>query len=213
MPKKERKLSQAEQERKAEFESVSAKLLEDGYKRTDLTVGVVKANVISLFVMLPFIAASFLAFYFANRSAEIDTSFTMLGYFGFLIGIIVLAVVHELIHGLTWGAFAEGHFKSIRFGVIWKMLTPYCACLKPLRKWQYVLGSAMPTVIIGIGLTAAAAAAGSCGLELLAVVLIAGGGGDLLIIIKALGYKSQGGDVLLYDHPYECGVVAFEKTE
>lgn len=65
---------------------------------------------------------------------------------------LMLTVVHELIHGITWGIFAEKHFQSINFGVIWKMLTLYCHCSVPLKKWQYVLGAAMPTLVLGAGL-------------------------------------------------------------
>ena len=213
MPKKERKLTKAEEKRKAVFETVDQKMREDGYKRTDLTVGVVLANILAIVVMLPFVIISVVVFGICVPSGEMNTDITLLTYVVLLVGIIVLAVIHEGIHGLTWGAFAKNHYKSIEFGVIWKMLTPYCACTEALKRWQYILGSAMPTVVLGIALTALAIVLKSALAELLAVVLILGGGGDLIIIIKSLMYKSQGGDVLFYDHPYECGVVAFEKID
>ncbi len=210
MKEKERKLSAGEKKRKEVFERVSAEMLESGYKRTDLIIGVVKANVLSIVVMLPFVFVSAVIFFAANPSASTERSRPVADWLILLLGIILLAVLHEALHGLTWGAFAKSHFKSIEFGIIWKMLTPYCTCSEPLKKWQYVLGSAMPTLIIGIGLTALASVTGLWSVELLAAVLILGGGGDLIIIFKILTYKSRG-ETLFYDHPYECGAVAFEK--
>ena len=96
-------------------------------------------------------------------------------------------------------------------GVIWKMITPYCTCSEPLKKWQYITGGAMPTLILGGGLTAAAAACGSFPLLILAVIMIFGGGGDIFIILKMLMFAPEAEDVVYYDHPYECGVVAFIK--
>ena len=39
---------------------------------------------------------------------------------------------------------------NMKFGVIWKMLTPYCHCKEPLKVGQYILGGVMPAVILGI---------------------------------------------------------------
>lgn len=213
MPKKERKLTEAELKRKAGFEKLSADMEAEGFRRTDLTVGIVKANLLSFAVMLPFVIISALVFFYFNPVGGLDSTFTFLRYFVLLAGIIVLAVVHEGIHGLTWGAFAKNHFKAIRFGIVWKMLTPYCACAEPLKKHQYLLGSMMPTLVIGTGLTAIGTALGSWVVEALALIMIFGGGGDFIIIMKMLTYKSGGGETLFYDHPYECGVVAFERAK
>lgn len=124
---------------------------------------------------------------------------------------LMLTVVHELIHGITWGIFAEKHFQSINFGVIWKMLTPYCHCSVPLKKWHYVLGAAMPTLVLGAGLGVVAIMTGNLVCLYLAEFMTLGGGGDFLIIMKILRYHSDKEDQVYYDHPYECGVVVFEK--
>lgn len=128
-----------------------------------------------------------------------------------LIMIIALIVLHELIHGLTWGCFAKNYFKSIAFGVIWSMLTPYCTCAEPLKRWQYVLGAIMPTLLLSFGLMAAACMLQSLFWFLLAELMILAGGGDFLIILKMLLHKQRGTKAYYYDHPYECGLVVFEK--
>ena len=117
--------------------------------------------------------------------------------------------MHELIHGITWGFFAGR--SAIEYGIIWSMLTPYCTCSKPLTRGQYILGGLMPTLVLGTVLTAAACISGSLFWLFTAVIMILGGGGDFLIALKILLHKSKGKASLYYDHPYECGVVVFEK--
>ncbi len=209
-----RKLTEKEKQRKEYFDKICEKMKADGYDKKDLTVGVVKANVVALFLPLPFAALACTAYSRANPTGAgaADVSSGIWGIpFMYLAAIIILIVLHELLHGITWAVFAKNHFRSIDFGVSWKMITPYCTCSEPLKKWQYLLGSAMPTLILGYGLTAVAAACSSFPLLVLAVLMIFGGGGDIFIILKMLMFVPEAEDVVYYDHPYECGVVAFIK--
>lgn len=210
MSHRERKLTPAEQKRKAAFEATCAEMARAGYRQKDFLIGVLQANTLSLLVMLPFLALAawaYAPFIAAGGSFFLDGQFFLL-----FLAILVLLVVHECIHGLTWSLFAPNHFASISFGVIWKALTPYCTCNAPLKRWQYVLGAAMPTLVLGVGLTAAAAVLHQNALFLLAEIMILGGGGDCLIILHMLRYRPAAPDVLCLDHPYECGFVAFEKA-
>lgn len=208
MKDKGRKLTEKELKRKAHFEVLRAEMQELGYTEKPLIVGIVEANVWAAVIMLPFIIAAGILFFAVNSiGSEISLRFSAL----LLPVLLVMIVLHELIHGLVWGCFARNHFSSIEFGVIWKALTPYCTCSEPLTKWQYVLGGAMPTLVLGFGLAAAAAATGQLVMLLLAELMILSGGGDFLIILKILLYRPGHREVVYYDHPYECGVVAFER--
>ena len=111
--------------------------------------------------------------------------------------------------GITWGIFAENHWKDIEFGIIWKMLTPYCTCKSALTKLQYVIGGLMPTLILGFGLGLVAIIIGNMLLFLLAELMIFGGGGDFLIAGKLLLFRTKYKDCIYMDHPTECGLVAF----
>lgn len=212
MSKKERKLTPAERKRKAEFEKLCGEMKNRGYLKKDLTVSVLMANVMTFIIMLPFAAAALVLFFLVNPKDSWEFSLSPFPLAVFLIAVLLLTVLHEAIHGLTWGLFAKGRWRSIAFGVIWKMLTPYCTCSEPLTRRQYIAGAVMPTLILGPALTGLAAGLENYGLLLLALIMIFGGGGDFLIILKLLKYRSSGGEVLYYDHPYECGVVAFEKV-
>lgn len=58
MAKNERKLTPAEQKRKEQFALVCEEMERQGYRKIDLTIGVVKANLLALIVMLPFAVLS-----------------------------------------------------------------------------------------------------------------------------------------------------------
>ena len=202
-----RKLSRREQARLEDFQRLSGQMRQQGYRRVDLVVDVVQANVMAVVVMLPFLAAAAVLFFALNPVGEVYIPLS--GMALWLLAFLVLVVLHEAIHGLTWGLMAPHGFKAIAFGVIWQMLTPYCTCNDGLKRWQYLLGGLMPTLILGFGLAGLATAQGSLWLFSLAEVMILGGGGDFLIMFKMLRHPQKSGAVY-YDHPYECGLVVFE---
>ena len=187
-----RKLSPREQARCEALQRLSDRMKEQGYRRVDLVVDVVLAVVL---------------FFALNPVKERYISFS--GLLLWLLAFLVLMVLHEAIHGLTWGLMAPHGFKAIAFGVIWQMLTPYCTCTDGLKRWQYLLGGLMPTLVLGFGLAGLATAQGSLWLFSLAELMILGGGGDFLIVLKMLRHPKKSGAVY-YDHPYECGLVVFE---
>ena len=202
-----RKLSRREQARLEDFQRLSGQMRQQGYRRVDLVVDVVQANVMAVVVMLPFLAAAAVLFFALNPVGEVYIPLS--GMALWLLAFLVLVVLHEAIHGLTWGLMAPHGFKAIAFGVIWQMLTPYCTCNDGLKRWQYLLGGLMPTLILGFGLAGLATAQGSLWLFPLAEVMILGGGGDFLVVLKMLRHPQKDGAVY-YDHPYECGLVVFE---
>lgn len=211
MAKNERKLTPAEQKRKEQFALVCEEMERQGYRKTDLTIGVVKANLLALIVMLPFAVLSGAVVLSRVSFLSMVESMSPFDFLLYLLVMLLLTAVHEGIHALTWAMFGKDYWKSIRFGVIWKALTPYCTCLRPAKRGQYILGAAMPTLVLGIGLTAAAALTGIFWVFILALAMIFGGGGDFAIILKILLHRQCGKEAVYYDHPYECGVVVFEK--
>lgn len=126
MTKNERKLTPAEQKRKEQFALVCEEMERQGYRKTDLTIGVVKANLLALIVMLPFAVLSGAVVLSRVSFRSMAESMSPFDFLLFLLVMLLLTAVHEGIHGLTWGLFAESHWRAIRFGVIWKALTPYC---------------------------------------------------------------------------------------
>ena len=177
---KERKLTEKERRRKEKFDALCEEMAESGYAKTDLTVGIVAANLLAFVIMAPFMALALILFFYIAGIGSITLS--LWEPLAVLPAFISFAAVHELIHGITWGFFAGR--SAIEYGIIWSMLTPYCTCSKPLTRGQYILGGLMPTLVLGTALTAAACLSGSLFWLFTAVIMILGGGGDFLIALK-----------------------------
>ncbi len=207
---KERVLTPAEIKRKEAAEKISAQMEQDGYRKRELTINVLQANILAVVVMLPFMVLAAYMFWLFSDDISFEPEIPV--FIVFILAFALLAVLHEGIHGLTWGCFAKNHFHSISFGVIWKALTPYCSCSEPLTKKQYILGSAMPTLILGISMTIISTLTGNFLFFVLAESMILGGGGDFLVILKILMNKPSGKNAIYLDHPYECGVILFETS-
>ena len=207
---KNRKLTAAEQRRLTAYEAVSEELAGKGYRRTELTVGIVKANIFAILMGIPIVIIGFVLFFLVNRGKDISRMSggqTLI----FVIAFFVLIVVHELIHGITWSLFAENHFRDIEFGFMKEYLTPYCTCGCPLSKGHYIIGALMPLVILGIIPMIIGIAMGSMLVLLIGIVMVLSAGGDILIVMNILKYKSSSEDILYLDHPTQAGGVIFEK--
>lgn len=204
-----RKLTPGEQKRKEKFEQVCLELEQQGYKRHDLTVDIITANKMALVVMLPFVVIAVAVYFIVLGKSGLNIQFVDLLWY--VLAMFAGVVVHELLHGVTWAMFCRS-FKYISFGVMWNVLTPYCTCSKPLKKWQYIVGALMPTIVLAIGLTVLSVLTAQLWIVILNVFMIIGGGGDFYMVLKLLKFKSEG-DTLYYDHPYECGVVAFVRNQ
>lgn len=208
---KNRKLSAKEQRRLNVFEETCERLSQEGYKKTDLTISIVKANLFVFLLAIPVVAIGVLLFAWKNPISLLMPS--PQGSLLFFVLFFVLVVVHELIHGLTWSLYAEHHFKDIEFGFMKEYLTPYCTCTTPLLKSHYIMGALMPCIVLGILPTVIGILLGSHLLFWIGIVMILAAGGDIMIVIKVLAYKSQSGseEILVYDHPTQAGSVIFEK--
>ena len=209
MGKDNRKLSKAEEKRKKLYEEKKKELLAQGYEEKDLTISVLRANVMAFVLGLPIIILLLILFIYKNQSGLYTFSFY--GPVVFLVVFAVLVVVHELIHGLFWAIYAKHHLKSIEFGFIVSSLTPYCCCKEMLIKSQYIISGIMPTVILGIIPAIISIFTGSIFWFAMGELMILSGGGDMTILLKLLRYKSNKKEILYMDHPYECGLVVFER--
>ncbi|MBQ8845719.1 MAG: DUF3267 domain-containing protein [Lachnospiraceae bacterium] len=206
-----RELTQAEQQRKEYFEAESERLVAQGYERKDVTFGVVEANVWAIVVTLPLILPFLLAYY-----VMWGKEWTVLPWWGYFVGLVLLTafiVGHELIHGAVFACFAKDGFRSVAFGVIWSMLTPYCTCRESLKRKHYMLAILAPTVVLGILPAAVALTVGSKWILYLGVLMILGGGGDIMCAIKLATYRTKGKECLFFDHPYEVGLAVFERAK
>lgn len=207
---KKRTLSSAEQKRMDRFTGISAELEEQGYAKTELTVGIVQANVVAMAFAIPLCIVGVIAFHAVNPDTNpLITEFSELVIaLGAFVG---LTVVHELIHGLTWSIFAESGWRDIDFGFMKEYLTPYCTCSTPLPRTGYIVGTLMPLIMLGIIPTILGIALGSALYLWIGLVMIVSAGGDMLIVYTLLRHRSAAAEKLIYDHPTQAGCVLFER--
>ena len=209
MDKDKRKLTEKELERKEHFEKLSSEMQKKGYKIKNMIINTQHAASLGFLIMLPFMAVTFWIYNNVN-GFDLDRISWGSAVAAPLL-ILCLIILHELIHGITWSLFAKNHFHSIDFGFIWSSFSPYCTCSEPLKKWQYLLGTAMPTLVLGGGAAVVSVMTNQLLLFILAEYMILSGGGDFLIILKSMLYRTDKQESVYCDHPYECGFVVFEK--
>lgn len=209
MDNEKRKLTEKELKRKDYFEKLNSEMQQKGYQIKNMIINIQQANYLGPLIMLPFSVLIFWSYYMVN-GFDLDGISWGSAAVAFLL-FPLLVILHELIHGITWAIFAKNHFHSIDFGFIWSTFSPYCTCSEPLGKWQYLLGAAMPTLVLGGAVAVIGVLTNQFLLLFLAEIMIFSGGGDFLIILKILLYRTDKKEILYCDHPYECGFVVFEK--
>lgn len=181
--------------------------------REQRTIDLVQANRYALLAVVPLALAYVLPFYllWGHRYTLAWLKLAADRLFGPALGwgllVLLLGIVlHELIHGLTWAIHAKRGFRSIRFGVWWKMLAPYCHCKEPLRVRQYIIGALMPAIIMGFTPAMLAMALGSAKLLVFALFFTVAAMGDFMIIQLI---RKEPADTLVLDHPSEAGCYVF----
>ena len=180
------------------------------YKKEKVNIDLYCVNVFALILIIPTVLIYGLPYYLIWKDEIHFKDFSLLHLLGsswiFLIALIIGIVAHELIHGAAWAGFAKNGFKSIKFGIMWKMFTPYCHCKEPLKVGQYTLGGIMPAIILGFIPAIWAIIIGNIGLLVFGMFFTVAAGGDFLII-NALRKEKK--DTLIEDHPSEVGYYAY----
>jgi len=169
----------------------------------EYTMGFGKVNLISMLLMIPITAIFLLPFilfwgydtFQASKNLFFDHFFTYL-----LVGIII----HELLHGFTWGYFASNGLKSIKFGVKWKYLAPYCHCKEPLKVIHYKIGGAMPLIVLGIIPSLIGIVSGNGGILSFGIFFSWAAGGDIIALYML---QKLDNDIFVSDHPDKMGFI------
>lgn len=203
-------MTNIEIQRTEQFEQKARSYEASGYKQRDLTISNFRVNVMAFVLMIPVIVIMGIVYYTVNHTTFL-IHLSMKGFLIFFVVYFVLLALHELIHGITWAVFTEHHFHDIKFGFMWKTMMPYCTCQAALNKSQYILGAAMPTIILGFLPLVLAIILSSPLIFTMSALMVLSGGGDMCIIQTILSQKGKMKDSIYMDHPSKCGVVVFEK--
>ncbi|MGI6048359.1 MAG: DUF3267 domain-containing protein [Petrimonas sp.] len=179
----------------------------ENYYQEKKTIDIVQANAVAFGVF--FVAALLFTvpFYFIWGYSALRE----LPSFGeFLTMMIIGIVAHELIHGLFFGLYAENGFKNIRFGVMWKILTPYCHCKVPLKIKHYLIGALMPALILGFIPAITALFIGNAKFLVFGIFFIGSATGDFMV---AWILRKEKLDDYVQDHPSEAGCWVYRKNK
>jgi hypothetical protein len=98
-------------------------MLRQGYKANIGTISVIKANIYAFVTAGPF--ALLAAIFYLSRWGELKFEFSLTGYFIFILLLIISIPIHEFLHGFTWYFYCKNKWKSIHFGIMRELLTPY----------------------------------------------------------------------------------------
>jgi hypothetical protein len=190
--------------------------IEEKYKKEKVTFNVFLANLFSILLAIPTVLIFGLPYYLIWKNEfQFKDIFPHHFFESFWIWIVLLVLIlgiiaHELIHGIIWARYTKNGFKSIKFGIMWKMLTPYCHCKEPLKVRQYVTGSIMPAIILGFIPAILAIIIGNTGLLIFGIIFIVVGSGDFLVIFTLRNEKEN---TLIEDHPSEIGFYVYRAIE
>ena len=171
--------------------------------KKDFSVGMGKTNL----VLIPFMVVAYVAMIalFKNLwGVMVDHN---LGTLSFILIIIGGVIIHEAIHGFTWMKLGGITKDQIKYGVQWKSLTPYAHSKVPMKKRPYVIGAALPGIIMGVIPYIISLGIGNPTLAFWGTFFTVVAAGDAMIIWLLRNVDS---DALIEDHPSRAGCFVYE---
>jgi hypothetical protein len=178
----------------------------ENYQQEKLVINIVWANIFGFILLIPTVLVFGLPYYLIWKGTLLTDISNLLNHPGklllFVAATIVGIVIHELIHGVFWARYAKNGFKSIKFGILLKMLTPYCHCKEALKIKHYIIGAIMPAILLGIVPAIIAIAVGNLALLIFGIVFTMAACGDFLVINLL---RKEDMEDWVQDHPSEAG--------
>ena len=184
-------------------------LMNQGYKRTELTVDELKVNILVLLIALPCIIVALFAFVFIHPDKLVLLSNIELLVCAILL--LLLIFLHEFMQVLLFSFFCQNGIKDIVFGFRWRSLTLYSGCKVPLKKEQLIIVNIIPFIVLGLVPTIIALRVGSIMLFILGLGMIFSGIGDIIYVYMLLKYKAKGNDIIFFDAPLKLGCIVFDR--
>ena len=135
-----------------------------------------------------------------NLSTIAFLKFSLLNFIGL--------ILHEMIHGIAFIIIGKAKISDVKFGVIWKNLTPYAHCKVPLSMRAYKISILLPVIITGFIPLIIGLCINSLLIVLVSVFLIAGGLGDWFMYRKLRPFANN---TVVIDHPSEIGCIVETK--
>lgn len=174
-----------------------------GQKR-DLSISLERANTIVLFISIPVVILQFALYLLVHDMEGLKPTWSTAIL---IIAVLLGVVVHELIHGISWVVFGRKSFSAVKFGIQWKMLTPYAHLTEPVDVNAYRLGAFMPGFVLGILTYSLSLILGNADLFWFSLVHTSAAGGDWLVLWLIRHVKAG---MQVEDHPTHAGCYVLE---
>lgn len=172
--------------------------------KRDLSISMLRANVLVFFVAIPVVILQFALFFGLHSVEESEPSWNLF----ILIAVTLLGiVVHELIHGLSWVLFARKPVSAIKLGFQWQTFTPYAHLKEPVEVNAYRIATFMPGLLLGIGPFILSLLLANGNLFWFSLFHTSAAGGDWLILWLIRHVKAGS---LVEDHPSNAGCYVIE---
>lgn len=194
-------------------------MADESYKKIELATTATEANVQALAFALPVMLVLLVPYVLLwpeqfSTEALRELSKIYGGRMLFLPFLMMLvfipgAVLHELLHGLTWATFCKNGIRSIKYGVHWKALSPYCHCKEVLPLKPYILGGMMPGVVMGVFPAVIGISIGNPWLFFFGLFFTLAAAGDMLVLWMLRHCQSTD---LVQDHPDKIGCFVLRKV-
>ena len=177
----------------------------ENFEKEEKIIDLMKANLVGLKYFALFAVLFATPFYliwkgnFSSILLNIDG--VLLRGFAPLIAVFGGIIVHELIHGFFFAKYAQNGFKSVKFGILMKMLTPYCHCKEPLQIKHYIIALLAPLLILGIIPSIISLFIGNIDVLLFGIFFSGAAAGDIMIYHLI---KKENPEDYVQNHPSEA---------
>ncbi|MEE9450738.1 MAG: DUF3267 domain-containing protein [Ignavibacteriaceae bacterium] len=173
----------------------------ESVRKRDVSISFWRANLYAIIFVLPIFVILYFLYLFIWEKPII--SFKYPYWLIYVIGVII----HELIHGIFAMKFSKQGMKSVKFGISWKSLTPYCHCKEPLTVRDYRIVLLSPLFILGIISVIIGLLIGHSAIYGFGLLFVLAAGGDLIIFWKL---RKENKKTFVLDSADKCGCVIYE---
>ncbi len=182
----------------------------ESIEENDLSIPLWKANIYSLPIVIISLLLTVYPYSFLWGTTSIYSEFTSTSNFLLLILIFVIGLVlHELIHAISWVAFAKIPFSKIKFGFNVRSLSSYAHCGEVVTAKVYRNALLTPGIILGFIPIIISFISGSVWSFVTGLLFTVTACGDFLIFWLIRKVKN---DQLVADHPERAGCKVIVKS-
>lgn len=177
--------------------------IRDKENETDLSIPLWKANIYSFPIFILSLIVTVFPYSFLWGTERVYSKFSSTSNFLLLILIFVIGIVlHELIHAISWVAFAKIPFSKIKFGFNLRSLSPYAHCGEAVTAKVYRIALLTPAIILGFIPIIISFVSGSVWFFVTGLLFTVTACGDFLIFLLIRKVKNEH---LVADHPERAG--------